>query len=124
MTTSVFLREKNIILRDTIGLDFDLVPEDQIVDLPQNLCKPLSNANTSRSCPYCVGYTSLNAYDHCAMCPMGIAGNRCAYQGIHPNTWQSYVKHCLDNNTWIHTDPVSPAYHRMCVLIAKYNSEL
>jgi hypothetical protein len=124
MTTSEFLRQKNCILRDTIGLNFDLVPEEQIIDLPQNLCKPLSNATTSRSCPYCVGYSSLNACDHCVMCPMGLAGNRCSFHEKHDNTWQSYVKYCLDRDIKLHSDIESPAFHSMCVLIAKYNNEL
>jgi hypothetical protein len=125
MKTSQFLREKNRILRETIGLDFDLVPEEQIVDLPEHLMKPLSNASSSQSCPYCVGYFNYSdEYNTCGMCPMNLAGNKCSYNGFHDNTWKRYMQHCLFNNTYMHTDQESPAFRRMKALIKTYNEEL
>ena len=53
MTTIEFFKRKNQILKEYLGLDFDLVPKEQMRNIP---FKELSNETSVGGCPYCVEY--------------------------------------------------------------------
>ena len=112
MTTSTFIRRKNKILREYLGLDFDLVPPEQIEDIPatERLCID----SIARSCPYCVEFNG-----DCDVCPMAIAKNQCNCSAN--NTWGMYVNSIPFSNR--HTKSSSPAYGPMVNLIEKYNKQ-
>lgn len=85
LSMAEFIRAKNKILREDYGIDFDLVPEDQIVDMPK--IKKLNTSNVSYMCPYCA--EGLRE-DNCNMCPMSKANNQC---DIGPNnTWTRFLR--------------------------------
>lgn len=102
MTIITLLRGKNEILRKWIGIDFDLVPENQMDNLGQYKQVELvnNNKNPALSCPYCMAVDIMG----CGYCPMFKAGNA--------------------NNIPVHTDKSSPAYEPMIELIEQYNREL
>lgn len=110
MKVSEFIRKKNEILRKTIGIDFDLVPEDQIEECEQFVL------SLNFSCPYCKAYK-----ESCSKCPMDIANNNCVDKN---STWDEYGIYCSCNNVFTHNHPASPAYESMKNLIDKYNKEL
>jgi hypothetical protein len=112
MTTSTFIRRKNNILREYLGLNFDLVPPEQIVDIPAT--KRLYIDNVARSCPYCVEFEG-----DCDLCPMAIAKNQCEYGAT--STWSMYILSIPFHNR--HTRTNSPAYEPMVDLIEEYNKQ-
>lgn len=113
MTVSSYIRAKNKILMECLGLGFDLVPEGQIEECEQ---KELSIASSINSCPYCLVF--IHDSD-CTGCPMEKARNRCNTSP--ENTWNKYNR-SGDYNLHVYTS--SPAYKPMVELINQYNREL
>jgi len=111
MTTIEFLKKKNQILREYLGLNFDLVPEEQMINVP---FKELSNETSAGGCPYCVEY--LNAITaECTGCPMTLAGNSCEVD--ENDTWTRYISEVK----FTHVEEKSEAYEPMNDLIKEYN---
>ena len=112
MLVITYNRAKNKILRDTLGLPFDLIPESQMEECEQF---PL-RLTALGSCTYCLDYTT------CTECPMNKANNNCTADT--GSTWEQYITYCASNNILTHTGEESPAYLPMLELITQYNSEL
>ena len=117
MTVTSYMRSKNKILREHIGIDFDLVPEDQIKECTQYL---LSVDDSANSCPYCLEYLEGD----CRGCPMRIAGNECDDSDDGDDTWARYIAYAEEMGIDMHTFPASLAYEPMKKLIEQYNREL
>ena len=113
MTTSEFIKEKNQILREVLGLPFDLVPADQIEDVKK---VKLSTEFTTSSCPYCAANLTDNK---CKNCPMAIAGNGCLKS--EESTWRRYITYCKKNSITQAVFPSSSAYKPLSDLIDKFN---
>ena len=113
MTDIKYMREKNKILRECLGLDFDLVPEDQMENCEVQYSLGLSTAGGD-SCPYCKNYYM----DGCRSCPMAKAYNECCSE--EDNTWDRY----MDMVEFYHGHLKSPAYEPMKKLIEQYNREI
>lgn len=111
MKVSTYIRRKNDILREHLGLDFDLVPEPQIEEVPK---RHLSNTTSESSCPYCHIFNST--YTDCEGCIMDTADNACVAED---STWNMYTENT--NITDCHWMPTSPAYKPMNELITEYN---
>jgi len=109
MTTIEYLTKKNQILKKYLGLNFDLVPKEQMRNVP---FKELSNETSAGGCPYCAVY---NDNDKCPGCPMASAGNGCEVDS--GNTWTRYVNEV----EFMHTEERSEAYEPMNALIKEYN---
>jgi hypothetical protein len=116
MTDIEFMKEKNKIIREELGLKFDLIPESQMIELDEEQKKlaaaNIDNENGGTSCLYCI------VFDSCIGCPMNDAGNPCSDEG---NTWVQYIDYCT------YTDGVEPHFYceskaneRMSDLINKY----
>lgn len=114
MSVTKFLKKKNKILRKYIGIDFDLVPKDQIEECER---EPLSIRCGYVSCPYCMVYGD---HDKCLGCPMKEADNKCFDSD---STWGRYIIYCKENNIRFHYIKDSPAYKPMKKLIDKYNNQ-
>lgn len=112
MTTSTFIKRKNKILREYLGLSFDLVPSGQIEDIPAT--KRLRLDNGATSCPYCVEFDN-----DCDLCPMALAGNQCG--STSNSTWYIYITSI--SSYYFHTNSRSPAYEPMVALIEEYNKQ-
>ena len=123
MTTTDFLKRKNKILREHLGLTFDLVPESQLTDVP---FRWLSIATVADSCPYCQEYLQ-NEGNNCKGCPMDEAGNNCISK--EDSTWKRYANHCTDtfyvnaDANSLHCYIESNAYIPMVELINEYNED-
>lgn len=121
MLVSDYLKQKNKILRDYIGLQFDLVPEDQIEEIKQ---LPLNKDGASASCPYCVAAGAVyrsTAIPNCSECIMFKSNNICEKFG---STWSNYKDFCNSNNIKMHYIEGSKAYQPMLELVSQYNYEL
>jgi len=120
MTTIDFFKKKNEILRETLGLNFDLVPSYQMINIP---FKELSIDRPSTSCPYCLEYNNedTDVEELCSKCPMFLANNSCLED--EDSTWERYVKSISPDEdiSSLHTEPTSPAYEQMVKLIEEYN---
>ena len=115
MTTTEFFKSKNKILRETLGLDFDLVPESQMVDVP---FVELSTESGAHSCPYCMVFLKLDKI--CDYCPMAKAGNKCVHQS---STWTKYCDKIVSKSgSYMHFYERSKAYEPMVKLINEYNN--
>ena len=121
MTTIEFLKEKNRILREELGLPYDLIPIEQM----ENVRFYALNIDTAEgSCPYCLEFYTGEIGKPCGTCPMSKAGNECgAIYEDDGDTWTRYTKYCEDRNIKIHTFEDSLAYPRMKALIDKYNKK-
>ena len=118
MSVTEFLRRKNEIIKAVTGVI--LVPEDQIVDIPENK-RPLPTQNKKYSspeyrflesdfCPYCTLYLD----NKCNGCPMNEAGNRCSPDN--DNTWS------VVNNLWI-VKSIEEDWKKLRDLIVEYNKQ-
>lgn len=116
MTDTDYMKAKNKILREYIGIDFDLVPEDQVENCPEQY--ELKVDESTGSCPYCLNYLD----EDCEHCPMAKADNECTVS--EGNTWEKYIKYCRTSKIPMHCYPESPAYEPMKKLIEQYNKEL
>ena len=113
MKLTTYLKEKNKILRKYLGLEFDLVPKEQI-DKKCDSLKPLKlDSRSANSCPYCLLYS----IDGCEECPMSKADNHCTIS--FDSTWDRYMNSIPSFDG--HWSVNSPAYEPMNKLIAKYN---
>ena len=70
MTVVELLKEKNKIIREELELDFDLIPESQIMEVEP---KYMSTQSDMSSCIYCKHFYDNN----CEGCPMDEHGNSC-----------------------------------------------
>ena len=113
MNSVEFMKSKNQILREFIGIDFDLIPETQMEVVP---FIKLSNDLSTNSCPYCKEY--LRSSNSCYQCPMDNGNNNC---NEHGSTWNDYCTFMEDNKVLPHFDISSPAYEPMNSLIEEYN---
>ena len=113
MTDIKYMKEKNTILREYLGLDFDLVPEGQMENCKVQHELELTSLGGD-SCPYCMNYVT----EGCIGCPMAEAGNKCCCEEA--DTWTRY----MDMVAFDHGDPESPAYEPMKKLIEQYNREI
>ena len=113
MTVIEYMKRKNEILKEYMGIDFDLVPENQLAE-----CKKVRLYDTSLgSCPYCRVYEN----NECIGCPMANAGNECTDE---KSTWSIYNNFCYIVEIYPHSNIRSPAYKPMVELIKQYNKEL
>ncbi|MFA7029976.1 MAG: hypothetical protein WC179_06885 [Candidatus Cloacimonadaceae bacterium] len=113
MTVIEYMKRKNEILKEYIGIDFDLIPENQLAE-----CEKIRLYDTSMgSCPYCLVY----ADNDCIECPMANAGNNCSDE---KSTWSTYTGFCYITEIYPHNNILSPAYKPMVELIVQYNKEL
>jgi hypothetical protein len=121
MTNIDFMKAKNAILREHIGIDFDMIPESQMVETGNQF--ELNVNGSARSCVYCVEFP-----DECDICPMYLAGNGCTRQlgnDYNPDsTYGKYISYCERNDIRTHDNESSPAYLPMKELIDRYNDEI
>ena len=118
MSVAEFLRRKNEIIKAVTGVI--LVPEDQIVDIPEDKRVLLAQKKkydlfehyylNADYCPYCALYFS----DECKDCPMCKAGN-CCNKNDH-STW--YVA----NNLWMEKSS-GVDWMKLKELIDEYNKQ-
>ena len=116
MSVVEFLKRKNEIVKAVTGVI--LVPEDQIMDIPEDERTPLDlNDDLSEYdflgteyCPYCALYFD----NDCEGCPMYEAGNRCI-EGIY-NTWTKA------NDIWMEKS-TEKDWKKLRDLVAEYNKQ-
>ena len=106
MTTKTYLRKKNKLLREIAGIDFDMVPEDQIQDVE---FIELNTKSYADMCPYCLYYTE------CTGCPMYEANNQCNTD--ENNTWRRFLNHFRGD---VHSFTSEPSLQE---LVRQYNEE-
>ena len=116
MTTTEYMVRKNKILREFLGIDFDLVPESQMVDIKYN---ELSMFDSQSSCPYCAEYYDEYGKTPCSGCPMYEANNECEFGTF--NTWSQYITACNVSGVKSHMFPESKAYTPVSLLVKEYN---
>jgi hypothetical protein len=115
MTVVEFLKQKNLIIREVLGIDFDLVPEDQLEERERRL---LFTTSDGAMCPYCVVYFGPNSAIEllCIQCPMHKAGNNC---NLSPNSTYRRITKIVGYIT-----TYKPIMVELVPLIRQYNKEL
>lgn len=120
MLVSDYLKQKNKILKDYIGLQFDLVPEDQMQECRQFKLR----GNKLRTCshPYCEDYGFKDS-ETCAKCPLNNSDYKFSDESC-SDIVIKYEKYCKDNGILEHTQKLSPAFEHINKLVEQYNYEL
>ena len=118
MSVVEFMKRKNEIVKAVTGVI--LVPEDQIVDIPEDKRVLLAQKKkydlfeyhflNADYCPYCALYIN----NECKGCPMYEAGNRCD-QGKY-NTWTKANKIWTEIST-------KKDWKKLRDLVAEYNKQ-
>ena len=120
MLVTDYIKEKNKILREEFGIDFDLVPEDQIKEVP---ARKLSTEFSTDMCPYCAVFGDNRFFENdCRGCPMKEEGNRCGVD--YGNTWDKFLNFMIEVYSENDYFNVYSGNHRIVDLIEKFNSEL
>ena len=107
MTTSEYIRSKNQIALDLVGVI--ITPENQIVDIEFHELEPTIG---DYSCPYCQKYQATGRRS-CRGCPMSEAGNECGISK--DSTWYIFM-------TAIHKKDLEAAFKEAITpLVKEYN---